>query len=349
MKSLSMPFIALEAGLRQDTKAKILYGVQVAMLGEAEGHGVELDDVTLNQIVELGNAKPEGIKVRFGHPSMCSPALGTFLGLRKNFVRDGDFVRADLHMSEAADPAKAKHVLDMARHHPDQIGNSVVISATEEFREGPDGQRLKDDLGNDLLPVLRVTSLKAVDVVDQPASGNGMFAEPLEGVNLSAREVIKLQGLLGSPEFVERALSVLQAHSEALGLTVATTSHVEPVSDALGERERTAAIMRTAKGKNYLSAATAEHKDGLVQFALESGMSTSDFLEASLELAHRAATLRELELCSDDIPVESCDPEARQAPRGACLSEQFYKRFLSLGYTEQQAQSMAIDAAQKGI
>ena len=347
MKSLSMPFIALEAGLRQDTKAKILYGVQVAMLGEAEGHGVELDSTTLDQIVALGNAKSEGVKVRFGHPSLCSPALGTFLGLRKNFVRDGDFVRADLHMSEAADPAKAEHVLKMAQHHPDQIGNSVVISATEEFREGPDGQRLKDDSGNDLLPVLRVNSLRAVDVVDQPASGNGMFATPLEGVELSAREVIKLQGLLESPEFVERALGVLQAHSEALGLPVKATEAPAPVNDALSERERVAAIMRTAKGKSYLSAATVEHKDGLVQFALESGMSTSDFLAASLELAHKAASMRELELCSDEIPVESCDPEAKPAPRGATLSEQYYKRFLSLGYNEQQARSMATEAANK--
>jgi hypothetical protein len=340
-----MPFIALEAGLRQDTKAKILYGVQVAMLGEAEGHGVELDSTTLDQIVELGNAKPEGIKVRFGHPSLCTPALGTFLGLRKNFVRDGDFVRADLHMSEAADPAKAEHVLKMAQHHPDQIGNSVVITALEEFREGPDGQRLKDADGNDLLPVLRVTSLKAVDVVDQPASGNGMFAEPIPGVELSAREIIKLQSLLDNPEVVSRALEALQARA---GVKVESTPPA-PVTDALSERERVSFIMRTAKGKNYLSAATAEHKDGLVQFALETGMTQADFLEASLELAHKAATLRELELCSDDIPVESCDPEAKQAPRGASLAEQYYKRFLNLGYTEQQAQSMAIDAAQKGI
>lgn len=347
MKSLSMPFIALEAGLRQDTKAKILFGVQVAMLGEAEGHGVELDSTTLDQIVELGNAKPEGVKVRFGHPSLCTPALGTFLGLRKNFVRDGDFVRADLHMSEAADPAKAEHVLKMAQHHPDQIGNSVVISATEEFREGPDGQRLKDDSGNDLLPVLRVTSLKAVDVVDQPASGNGMFATPIPGVELSAREIIKLQSLLDNPEVVSRALEALQARA---GVKVESTppEAPAPVTDALSERERVSFIMKASKGKDYLSAATVEHKDGLVQFALESGMDKADFLAASLDLAHKAATLRELELCSDDIPVESCDPEAKPAPRGASLSGQYYKRFLNLGYSEKQAQSMAIDAAQKG-
>jgi len=111
MKNKSLSWIPLEAGLISDREAKVLYGVQVAMLGEAKGHGFELDDVTLDKIVELGNASPNGIKVRFGHPSMCTPALGTFLGVRKNFRRDGQYVRADLHMSKAADPEKAMHVL----------------------------------------------------------------------------------------------------------------------------------------------------------------------------------------------------------------------------------------------
>jgi hypothetical protein len=69
LKSHSLSFIAMESGLKLDEDKGILYGAQVAKLGEAEGHGFFLDETTLDQVVALGNAQPKGVKVRFGHPN----------------------------------------------------------------------------------------------------------------------------------------------------------------------------------------------------------------------------------------------------------------------------------------
>ncbi len=343
MSTYSLEALGLESPVKVDAEANVLRGTQVMKAGEAKGHGVFLDGETLDQVVALGNAKPNGVKTRFGHPDLCNPGVGTTIGRRKNFRRVGDYVVADLHFSEAANPEYKRHILELAKSDPDLIGSSVVVAGTELKREGQDTD------GNPLLPLLRVTALNAVDIVDDPAAGDGLFGAPIEGISLSAREMVGIKHALDNPQFVERALGILEDRAKALGLTVATTSHVEPVSDALGERERVAAIMEACEGHGHLSAATKEFPKGLMRHALESGMTENDFMREALNLANKAAQLAALHEASDEILVESCDPEARQAPRGACLSEQFYKRFLSLGYSNEQAQSMAIDAAQKGI
>lgn len=207
--SHSLSFIPLEVGLEIDHEKRILYGAQVAMLGEAKGHGMELDDTTLNQIVSLGNEQPKGVKVRFGHPNECTPALGTFLGTRMNFRRDGQYVRADLHLSDAADSRYAEHVLAMAKLHPEKIGNSVVVSGEREYRQDEKGNRMRGSDGQELLPVLRVKRLHAVDVVDEPAAGDGMFSAPIDGVELSPKTILELRGALEKPGFLERAAQVI--------------------------------------------------------------------------------------------------------------------------------------------
>lgn len=311
----------------------IITGAQVMRLGPITGHGCYADSLTLDQAVVAGNAAPNGLKARWEHPSLSSPTLGTYMGRQMNFRRDGDVVRADLHLYDKADPKKREHVLNMAEDNPDMIGQSACVACTLE--DSPDSPFKNED--GSALPVLRIQHMSAVDIVDQGAATSSMFAEPVEGIELSPRTIAELKKALDNPEFLERALTLI---GDRTG-----TEAPAPVNDALSERERVSSIMKASKNKPYLSMATAEHKDGLVQFALESGMDKVDFLAASLELAHKSATLRELELCSDDIPVESCDPEAKTVPRGATLSEQYFKRFLSLGYNEQQARSMATEAA----
>lgn len=347
MKHKSLQFIPLESGLRVDPKEKILFGAQVAMLGEAKGHGMLLDDTTLNQIVDLGNAKPNGVKVRFGHPSMCTPAIGTFLGVRKNFVRDGDYVRADLYMSKAADPDKAKHVIDMAMYAPDQIGNSVVVTCDLEYQTDEHGNIRKDEDEHDLLPVMRVTALEAVDVVDQPAAGDGMFAEPVEDVNLSARTIIELRDAMDKPGFLERVRSFLGIQEQPEPATADSDVSAKEVSMELtlsklldeypavaaehaaklsaeketelaaakeagvsAEREKIVSFLGQCKPCHFSK--TAEHPKGFVQHAIEAGLSEVECLRGLLVLSAKHTTLGVLEQESEDIPVESSDPVDKQ-------------------------------------
>lgn len=336
MKSKSLEFIPLEAGLKLDAQAKILYDVQVAKLGEAKGHGFELDDVTLDKIVELGNAQSKGVKVRFGHPSMCTPALGTYMGVRKNFRRDGEYVRADLHMSEAADSAKADHVMKMAQHAPHHIGNSVVVDGTEEYRMDENGRRLKDEDGNELMPLLRVTSLRAVDVVDEPASGTGMFSEPVDDVELSAKTIIELRNAMDKPGFLERVSLFLGIQDSPVPATADSNVSVEDVSMSLTlsellekhpavaaehaaklsadkDKELAAAVATEranmvwllGKCKPHHFSETAEYPKGFPMHAVEKNLSREECLEVLYEMNMKSATMSALEESSAAIPVGS--------------------------------------------
>lgn len=171
------------AGGRVDRDANVIYGYSVAELGEALGHGFRLDDQSLDQIVELGNADGKGRKSRFTHPNASGDALGTYLGRSFNFRRDGDRVRADLHIADAAFTSPkgdlGSYVLNMATEAPDDFGASVVIQHSLEDERDDDGKLKTDpETGKRLLPVARVQALHAVDVVDDPAANRkGFFAD----------------------------------------------------------------------------------------------------------------------------------------------------------------------------
>ena len=69
-----------------DTENEVLHDVQITLEGEALGHGVWLDRQFCEDVAAAGNATGDvGLKVRYGHPAMCSDAIGTELGRAKNF------------------------------------------------------------------------------------------------------------------------------------------------------------------------------------------------------------------------------------------------------------------------
>lgn len=267
-KTHSLSFIALESGLKLDEDKGILYGAQVAKLGEAEGHGFFLDETTLDQVVALGNAQPKGVKVRFGHPNECTPALGTVVGVRKNFSRDGDYVRSDLHITDAANPEYKRHIFAMAKLHPEKIGNSMVFDGVTELRRDEKGEPLRDERGQKLPPVVRVKRLRAVDVVDEPAAGDGMFAAPVDGVNLSPRTILEIRNAAEQPGFLERVKSFL------LGREGLPTAELETAEDADHEvsEELEAHMSLTLKdfkvqhpevAKEYADELSAQHAQAL--------------------------------------------------------------------------------------
>lgn len=211
----------------------IIEGFAVVSKGMAEGHGVEIDDTTLGQVVELGNAREQGIKSRFGHPNMSSEALGTFLGRAKRFRRDGDVVRADLHIDETAFSTPngdlGTYVLKLAESDPEAFGASIVFAGTYEQRLNPDGTAQKDDDGEELPPLARVEELYAVDAVDKPAANTGLFSGT--SAQFSAEMTEFLDNFLGQPEAVEKAISFLEryrANADHKGQKVASGDQSQP-------------------------------------------------------------------------------------------------------------------------
>lgn len=200
----------------EDDKYKgVIRGFAVMTQGNVKDmRGWEIDETTLSQIVEAGNKSQLGLKSRFGHPNMSSTALGTFTGRAKNFRKDGDIARADLFISKTAyetpDGDIASYVLDLAEKDPEAFGTSVVLG--EFDLEYADEKKNKD--GKDLPPKLRVSSLMAVDVVDDPAANDGMFNKHFNAsVELSAKATEFMNKLLDNPDALEYVISFLERYS----------------------------------------------------------------------------------------------------------------------------------------
>jgi hypothetical protein len=141
-----------------DTENEVLHDVQITLEGEALGHDVWLDREFCEAVAQQGNATGDvGLKVRYGHPAMCSDAIGTELGRAKNFrvvdidrTIDGQTVKcagviADVHLLKSAHAAPqgdiAKHVLETAAEDPKQFGQSIVFTYSDWVVKDKDGNR----------------------------------------------------------------------------------------------------------------------------------------------------------------------------------------------------------------
>ena len=182
-------------------RAGLISGMAIITRGEALGHGLWIDATFLTQTAAAINATPSGAKSRFTHPGLSGDGLGKQLGRVRGATVDGDCVRGDLHFSLSShstpDGDLARYVLDLAVEDPAAFGNSIAFkhdAAAEEafalahgaewvddpdfgrvlsfeFFESPDPDNVRN------LPHARLASLRAVDVVDEPAANPaGLFS-----------------------------------------------------------------------------------------------------------------------------------------------------------------------------
>ena len=198
-----------------DRDTETLHGVQICVAGEARGHDIWMDETFIAAVADAGNAAgPAGIKVRFGHPAMCSDALGTYLGRATHF-RVGEVVRADgsaaavcladiaiapeSHVSPSGD--LGKWILDAAENNPDQFGQSIVFTIADRYVRDAEGQThsyrdevvtplndgsadaTRSDLERDWLArsadghvYVQMDELLGTDFTDTPAATDGVFS-----------------------------------------------------------------------------------------------------------------------------------------------------------------------------
>lgn len=130
-----------------------LHDVQITLEGEAKGHGVWLDREFCEAVAARGNEIAEkngaGVKVRFGHPAMCSDALGTYLGRAANF-RVVDVTRKDSGETAAgviadvaldANADRTEWIMNMAESAPDTFGQSIIFEYADWCVKDADGNR----------------------------------------------------------------------------------------------------------------------------------------------------------------------------------------------------------------
>ena len=158
-----------------DRENGIIQGVTIAKTGMAKGHEAYIDRDFLLQLVDNATAKPAGIKARFGHPNMCSTALGSYLGRFKNYAYAGDSVKADLYLDDTSKNSPSgdlyTYVLDMAANNPDMFGASIHFEPDESLflKERIEGKTIEREY-------FRLKELRATDIVDDPAATDGLFS-----------------------------------------------------------------------------------------------------------------------------------------------------------------------------
>ena len=198
-----------------DRELGIIQGVTIAQIGEARGHEGFIDRTFLLQIVDNAASKTAGIKARFGHPNMCSSALGTYLGRFKNYSYSGDQVKADLHLDETAKSTPSgdlyTYVLDMAGKNPDMFGASIAFETAESvfLEENVNGEKVEREY-------FRLKELRATDIVDEPAATDGLFSARWLLSGAEAFPGIATQFLDENPDILELIFSKPDSVTEFL-------------------------------------------------------------------------------------------------------------------------------------
>lgn len=191
--------------IRVDRESNIVLGYVVAQ-GEpfkTLGRG-EFDKNALKEIVKLMKAAPNGLKVRFQHPTESDDGLGKFLGRARNprldtiTERDSEgrrkddeiaVVRADLHFDSTSleEPVGGgrplgDYVMALAESDPDAFSTSLTLTVELEYRIDKKGRPLKDEEGNELPPLWRPQALHSSDVVDTGDAVDGFLSSSVDGV-----------------------------------------------------------------------------------------------------------------------------------------------------------------------
>jgi hypothetical protein len=173
-----------QSGTKVDREKGIIYNAAIVTVGPAKGHGVELEREFIEETARQGNALKNGLKMRYGHPTMSSTALGTFLGRAKNFRVDDSgetpIARADLFLStEAKDSPQGdlySYVLGMAESEPDMFGLSIVFKPGKKYQL-QDGEKIYEGFDDDFKTFVEMKQLTHVDFVDDPAANDsGLFS-----------------------------------------------------------------------------------------------------------------------------------------------------------------------------
>ena len=182
-KWMSTEYLKAAPAGRVNRGVGVIEGISVCTAGEAKGHGVHLDQTFIETVSEMGASRKQGLKARFGHPNMCSTALGTFIGRFKNFRVVGNRVVADLFMSNEAKETPHgnlyEYVLGMAENEPDMFGTSIVFTPGRTYQYDDDDTKIiVDELSADPNKPMYVecSALHACDAVDDPAANDGLFS-----------------------------------------------------------------------------------------------------------------------------------------------------------------------------
>ena len=146
-----------------DAEAGVIRGVSLITKGPALGHGVMIDEKTLEQVKSAAEQYAGGLKVKLDHSGGAGDIVGYIDALRI----DGDKLLGDLHLLQSS-PHRS-YILEIAQRIPDTFGLSIAFSGPSE--KSADG----------LKTLQRCSEIYSVDLVSEPAANpSGFFARKLK-------------------------------------------------------------------------------------------------------------------------------------------------------------------------
>ena len=134
-----------------------LPGVSILEVGEAKGHDLFVDKVSLEKALEVMKKAKNGTKVKVDHGT----GLASVVGFARNPRIEGDRLVADLRLLRSSPHYNL--IKEMAAEAPDQFGVSLAFVNESETINGKD--------------YIRPQSIASADLVSSPAATNGLFEE----------------------------------------------------------------------------------------------------------------------------------------------------------------------------
>lgn len=142
---------------RIDEENGIIRGVSLITMGDARGHGLVVDDVTLNQLKNsMESASHPGIKAKLNHRSGVEAVFGYI----NNFSIQGNKLKGDLNLLK--NHKDYNQTMEQISTMPGQIGLSVAFQGDKEQQGAKTYARCKRIISVDL-------------VADPAANPDGMF------------------------------------------------------------------------------------------------------------------------------------------------------------------------------
>jgi hypothetical protein len=176
-----LTLFAAATGSRVDREYGILRGVSVITEGEAKGHGMIVDGVTIEQVKACAETYVDGLRVKMDHAT----GIDAMVGVLRDFQIDGIQLRADLHLIKSHEDFEK--ILEMAENMPGSFGLSISFSGESEDVEVPydDTEKVEPNSGElppsvggsvEIVRAARCMEIYSADLVDQPAANpSGLF------------------------------------------------------------------------------------------------------------------------------------------------------------------------------
>ena len=168
--------------LRVDREKNQLRNVNLISIGEAQGHGMLVDQGTLDSLMETDTLKSGKVRSYITHGDICVfDRLTDEAGLFEKPRVEGEHLRADFTALDSFikyKRAQSDTLFELAEKAPDHFGVSIafrgrVVWLTEEGNEIESDKKPKAAIND--LPSIRVDELFSADFVDNPAATRSLF------------------------------------------------------------------------------------------------------------------------------------------------------------------------------